>query len=137
MTKTERIARLESLLLQAASHLPDSKHADESWKWGWDELSDHAQEAVASLRCTIAETLEPTSPPPPLSPIELRISIGAETKNDVIHLLENRIREWWSEEIVESHWGGAGTHGHIEIEYRDVTPEQYRAELAEWCEAKK
>ena len=34
-------------------------------------------------------------------------------------------------------WGGAGTHGHVHIERRDVTAETYEAELSAWWLAKK
>ena len=71
---------------------------------------------------------------PPLPTFELVLSIGACDWTDLVH----RLRE--EAEHIAKHgpacravWGGAGTHGHVEITHRpEVTRESYEKELHEW-----
>lgn len=75
---------------------------------------------------------------PPRSPIEVTITIGAETPRDLYWRLRNELGEWSETEPPRWHiWGGAGTHGEVKVELRNITPEQYRAELQKWFEERK
>jgi len=70
---------------------------------------------------------------PPKSPIEVTITIGAETFGDLLSTMYNEIREWDRNQAVQSHiWGGAGTNGNVSVDIRDITPELYREELQAW-----
>lgn len=73
---------------------------------------------------------------PPKSPFEVTVTICAETTRDLYWRLRNELIEWSEDRVPVWHiWGGAGTHGEVKVEVRDITPEQYRAELQEWFEA--
>lgn len=73
---------------------------------------------------------------PPQPAFTVEISVGA---CDWERLAVELVR---AAEHVQEHgqhcnrvWGGAGTHGHVHITTRDVTPEQYNRELSEWLHA--
>lgn len=79
---------------------------------------------------------EITREPPPLPTYTLTLSIGA------CHwdTLARRLREE-ADHIAEhgpecrACWGGAGTHGHVQIEHRpEVTEDAYNAALQAWWE---
>ncbi len=77
-----------------------------------------------------------TKPPKPAYTVEISVG-GCEWERVAAELLRA------AEHVVEhgpdcrSVWGGAGTHGHVHITRRDVTPEQYNAELSAWFESTK
>ena len=76
---------------------------------------------------------------PPKPTYELTISIGACDWDDLTRRLTeeaNRIAQHGP--ACKAVWGGAGTHGHVEIVHRpDVTRESYDAELHAWWESGK
>ena len=81
-------------------------------------------------------TAEATGAAPPKPAFTLEISILACDWDRIVQELERSVRH-----VVERgpecvrFWGGAGTHGHVHVERRDVTQEQYNAELQEWFTA--
>ncbi len=42
--------KLEQVINQLLSCLPDSDHNDPCWEWCWDELNDEAQQQVKEAR---------------------------------------------------------------------------------------
>lgn len=79
---------------------------------------------------------------PPQAIIRVVIDIGGETWPDIMHRLQGLINDAEREgggEIQTRLWGGAGTHGHVEVTKRDdgCTPEQYEAELEAWFQERK
>ncbi len=70
---------------------------------------------------------------PPKAAYEVTIQIGAEDFERLVLRLRDELLRWETDgDVREAIWGGAGTHGQIDVERRDVTPEQYRDELSEW-----
>ena len=84
----------------------------------------------------IEETLKP---PKPI--IHVVIDIGGETWPDILNRLQHELLEaerTGGGQLRRTFWGGAGTHGHVEIETRDgCTPDQYNAELEVWFQQQK
>jgi hypothetical protein len=51
--------RADGIIRKLLSVLPDSYHdGDDSWLWGWAELSDRAQEEVKEVRKAAQSYLE-------------------------------------------------------------------------------
>jgi len=74
---------------------------------------------------------ETTPPPKPTFTVE--ISVGScdwERLVDELQRAADHVRECGP--ACKRVWGGAGAHGHVRIEQRDVTREQYERELMEW-----
>lgn len=77
---------------------------------------------------------------PPRSPIEFRLSIGAEDRESLLRRLRelaDRIEGVAPDPMTpKGCWGGAGSHGHYEFdEDLTITPEQYRRDLARWFDS--
>lgn len=74
---------------------------------------------------------------PPRSPIEFRLSIGAEDRVSLSRRLQelaDRIASGSLDPIGPSgFWGGAGSHGNYTFdEDAKITPEKYRRDLQAW-----
>lgn len=105
-----------------------------------EEESDHADyegaydSIVKVARAALASTEPEVDNKPPVSCVEIRMSIGAESDEIAIRQMQDYLYEWMDGGPRASCWGGAGSHGSIDVSRRDVTPEQYREELAAWME---
>ncbi len=100
----------------------------------------HAILADGALRIAITTEGEL----PPRSPVELRLSIGAESRLRCAQVLEDladRIRHGENHHHPigpSSVWGGAGSHGHHELSVDEsITPEAYEARLQQWAERRR
>lgn len=76
---------------------------------------------------------------PPRSPVEFRLSVGAESRERLALLLEEfaeRIRhgaDHYHPITPRSLWGGAGSHGHHELDVDEsITPDDYKDALRAW-----
>lgn len=72
-------------------------------------------------------------PAPPMPAFTVTLSVGACEWDRLMDRMEEEVRH------IREHgpdckacWGGAGTHGHVTIQRRDITQEDYDAELAVW-----
>lgn len=96
-----------------------------SW-WYEIEVADDWRESLTSPRTD-------TRIEPPKAPYEVTLQVGAETFELLCSRVYDEALRWESQGFVrKGMWGGAGTHGHVEVEQREVTPEQYRRELQDW-----
>lgn len=99
-------------------------------KWGGDIGLADIQKLQAVLREMDA------AEGPPVHPFEVRISIGGNTRKYVVETLEDiafAIQEGRGE-VVSG--GYSGCHS-VTIATRDITPDDYRKELAAWMERQK
>lgn len=81
---------------------------------------------------------------PPRSPVEFRLSVGAESRERCAQVLEemaDRIRHGENHHHPigsSSAWGGAGSHGHHELSVDEsITPEAYGQRLQQWCQRRR
>lgn len=93
---------------------------------------DSHQSVPSDYEAPVVPVVTDNKPPQPAFTVE--ISVGGCEWERVAHVLAEAVERMSGPEyrIV---WGGAGTHGHVHITTRDVTPEQYNRELSEWVHA--
>jgi len=72
-----------------------------------------------------------SNPPKPAFTVTLSVG-GCDWDTLVRRLVEEAEHIRMHGPECRSVWGGAGTHGHVQIDRRDVTSESYEAELQTW-----
>lgn len=97
------------------------------------EIQRDAMLAISTKDCS--------DDPPPRSPVEFRLAIGAESRERLSQELEqlaDRIRHspnHYHPISANGCWGGAGTCGDYALDVReDITREAYETELQAWAE---
>lgn len=68
----------------------------------------------------------------PLHPFEVRISIGANTKEFITEALEDILKSFETGGTVNGMSGGWSGSYSVTSSVRDISPEEYRKELEEW-----
>lgn len=74
-----------------------------------------------------------TKVPAPLHPFEVRITIGANTREYIVDTLRELAADFAAGRGGMASGGWNGSHS-VTVAARDITPEQYRAELREWAD---